>query len=90
MLVALDDGVPLPSRGARDVSKPIPVNATKATDFVPAPKGAVVFCRGDHVVHAGMCGTGCALFRIRAYCADVEYKKDVVPDADQVYFVTEG
>ena len=91
MIVALDDdGVSLPSRGARDVSKPIPVNATKATDFVPVPKGAVVFFRGDHVVHAGMCGTGCALFRIRAYCADVEYKKDVVPDADQVYFMTKG
>ena len=61
MIVALDDdGVSLPSRGARDVSKPIPVNATKATDFVPVPKGAVVFFRGDHVVHAGMCGTGCA------------------------------
>ena len=43
MIVALDDGVSLPSRGARDVSKPIPVNATKATDFVPVPKGAVVF-----------------------------------------------
>jgi hypothetical protein len=58
MIVALDDdGVSLPSRGARDVSKPIPVNATKATDFVPVPKGAVVFFRGDHV-HAGMCGTG--------------------------------
>ena len=55
MIVALDDdGVSLPSRGARDVSKPIPVNATKATDFVPVPKGAVVFFRGDHVVHAGM------------------------------------
>ena len=89
MIVALDDGVSLPSRGARDVSKPIPVNATKATDFVPVPKGAVVFFRGDHV-HAGMRGTGCALFRIHMYCADVEYKKDVVPDADRVYFVTEG
>ena len=44
MIVALDDdGVSLPSRGARDVSKPIPAGATKATDFVPAPKGAVVF-----------------------------------------------
>jgi hypothetical protein len=56
MIVALDDGVSLPSRGARDVSKPIPVNATKATDFVPVPKGAVVFFRGDprargHVRH---------------------------------------
>ena len=61
MIVALDDGVSLPSRGARDVSKPIPMNATKATDFVPVPNGAVVFFRGDHV-HAGMCGTGCALF----------------------------
>ena len=62
MIAALDDdGVSLPSRGARDVSKPIPVNATKATDFVPVPKGAVVFFRGDQA-HAGMCGTGCALF----------------------------
>jgi hypothetical protein len=90
MIVALDDGVPLPSRGARDVSKPIPVNATKATDFVPVPKGAVVFFRGDHVVHAGMCGTGCALFRIHMYCANVEYEKDVVPDADRVCFMTKG
>mmetsp|Transcript_5675 Transcript_5675/g.22329 ORF Transcript_5675/g.22329 Transcript_5675/m.22329 type:complete len:90 (-) Transcript_5675:282-551(-) len=89
MIAALDDGVPLPSRGARDVSKPTPAGATKATDFVPVPKGAVVFFRGDHV-HAGMCGTGCALFRIRAYSADVEYKKDVVPDADRVCFMTEG
>ena len=86
MIVALDDGVSLPSRGARDVSKPIPVNATKATDFVPVPKGAVVFFRGDHVVHAGMC----ALFRIHMYCANVEYEKDVVPDADRVCFMTEG
>ena len=45
--------------------------------------------RGDHV-HAGMCGTGCALFRIRACCADVAYKKDVVPDADRVCFMTKG
>ena len=44
MIAALDDdGVSLPPRGARDVSKPIPAGATKATDFVPAPKGAVVF-----------------------------------------------
>ena len=71
------------------VSKPIPMNATKATDFVPVPNGAVVFYRGDHV-HAGMCGTGCALFRIHMYCANVEYEKDVVPDADRVCFMTEG
>ena len=43
MIVALDDGVPLPSRGAHDMSKPIPAGATTVTDFVPAPKGAVVF-----------------------------------------------
>ena len=54
MIVALDDGVPLPSRGARDVSKPIPVNATKATDFVPVPKGAVVFSE------AATCTRACA------------------------------
>ncbi len=41
-------------------------------------------------MHAGMCGTGCALFRIRACCADVAYKKDVVPDADRVCFMTKG
>ena len=41
-------------------------------------------------MHAGMRGTGCALFRIHMYCADVEYKKDVVPDADRVCFMTKG
>ena len=62
MIVALDDdGVSLPSRGARDVSKPIPVNATKATDFVPVPKGAVVFSE------AATCTRACAARGARCF-----------------------
>ena len=56
---------------------------------VGAEGGRGVVCGGDGG-DGGRCGTGCALFRIRAYSADVEYKKDVVPDADRVCFMTKG
>jgi len=84
VIVALSDGLKLPSRGDRLLSEDIPAG-DDATDFVPSPLGACMIFRGDHM-HACMRGTGCQQFRLHMYLAEVKRKADVLKEPYRVYF----
>ena len=86
VIVALSDGIKLPSRGGRLLSEDIPAG-NDATDFVPIPLGACIIFRGDHI-HAGMRGTGCQQFRLHMYLAEVKRKADVLKEPNRVYFTS--